>query len=158
MPSRSGRKHPNWGGARPGAGRKPRGARAGVPHTVRPRINTRIALHLRISLVPGLIDARQAAQARRLREVFGAGAERFGFRLLASRARGDAIDLLARASSARALGRGMKGLGVRLARGLNRLVRHKGHLFADRYQVCVDAADRRCPDRRWHERARAGSR
>src|SRR6185369_4653019 len=35
----------------------------------------------------------------------------------------------------RALGRGLQGLSIRIAKGINRLMRHHGHVFSDRYHA-----------------------
>ena len=50
---------------------------------------------------------------------------------------GDHLHLLVEAAGPGALGRGMKGLAVRLARGLNRLMRRRGAVFADHYHSHV---------------------
>jgi hypothetical protein len=50
---------------------------------------------------------------------------------------GDHLHLVAEAASTEALAVGMKGLCVRLARGLNRLLGRSGSVFADRYHVRV---------------------
>jgi hypothetical protein len=47
------------------------------------------------------------------------------------------IHLVCETQDERALGRAIKGLGVRLARGLNRLWRRTGRVIADRYHAHV---------------------
>jgi len=47
------------------------------------------------------------------------------------------LHLICEAEDARALGRGMKGLGVRIARGLNRVMDRRGAVIADRYHSRV---------------------
>ena len=43
------------------------------------------------------------------------------------------MHLVVEAPDERALARGMQGLGVRIAKALNRLMARKGHVFADHY-------------------------
>jgi len=51
-----------------------------------------------------------------------AGALRGGFRLVHYAVMGNHVHLLAEATDARALSRGMQGLGIRVARGLNQVM------------------------------------
>jgi hypothetical protein len=48
---------------------------------------------------------------------------------------GNHLHLLVEADDGRALSRGMQGLCVRVARAVNRAVRRRGSLFADRYHA-----------------------
>ena len=48
----------NWGGKRRGAGRKPKGERAGVSHAKRPEINPRHPLHVTLKLEAGISTLR----------------------------------------------------------------------------------------------------
>jgi REP element-mobilizing transposase RayT len=50
---------------------------------------------------------------------------------------GNHLHLLVEAAGPEALGRGMKGLAVRLARGLNRMMGRRGTVFADHYHSHV---------------------
>lgn len=49
-----------WGGRRPGAGRKPNGARAGVSHTARPAHLPRHPVHATLPALPGVGSLRAA--------------------------------------------------------------------------------------------------
>jgi REP element-mobilizing transposase RayT len=63
-----------------------------------------------------------------------AAAQRFGMRLCEFSVQGNHLHLVVEAADQAALGRGMKGLGVRLARGLNRVMDgRRGKVLADRY-------------------------
>jgi putative transposase len=66
-----------------------------------------------------------------------AGAARFGFRLVHYAVRGNEVQLLVEAPDRRALGRGMKGLGVRIARTLNRVMKRRGAVISDRYRAQI---------------------
>jgi REP-associated tyrosine transposase len=47
------------------------------------------------------------------------------------------IHLLAEAGGKQSLARGMKGLGVRVARGLNRRMQRRGRVLGDRYHARI---------------------
>jgi hypothetical protein len=60
-----------------------------------------------------------------------------GFRVVHFSAQGDHLHFLVEAENNRALSEGMQGLSVRLAKGLNRMMRGRGKVFADRYHAHV---------------------
>ena len=126
-----------WGGKRPGAGRKPESEKAGVPHAKREKISERFPLHVTLEVVKGLPSLRRKESHQELLRAFGAGGERFGFRLLHYSVQTNQVHLIAEAKHERALARGMQGLSIRVARGLNRLWRRSGKVFADRFHVQV---------------------
>ena len=64
---------------------------------------------------------------------FNAGRDRFGFRLIHYSVQANHLHLVVESESKESLARGMKGLEVRLARGLNRMMLRKGRVFAERY-------------------------
>jgi putative transposase len=102
-----------WGGARRGAGRKPKQDRAGVRHASRPLLEPRFPVH---------VTTRVAR-------------ERLGARIVHFSIQSNHIHLLVEAKDQVALGRAMKGFGVRVARRLNRLGDRKGRVIADRYHA-----------------------
>jgi REP element-mobilizing transposase RayT len=61
------------------------------------------------------------------------GGERFGFRVVHFAILRDHIHLIVEAVDRSALSKGMKGLGVRIARRLNRMMRRRGRVLVDRY-------------------------
>ena len=63
--------------------------------------------------------------------------ERFGLRVVEFSVMADHLHLFVEADSNLALSRGMQGLRVRIARGLNRLMGRRGAVFADRYHARV---------------------
>ncbi len=126
-----------WGGKRPGAGRKPKGLRAGVSHRNRPEFETPTAVFLTLRTsewVPSL-DAQEWQPA--LGKALDAGADRFGFKVLKYGVKGPCIHVLAEAESTYALFRGVQGLSIRIAKGLNAAMGSKGKFFADRYECQV---------------------
>ena len=121
------------GGKRPGAGRKPKGERAGVSHRNRAKLASRYPVHVTLKLERGLPRLRNKAAYRVLRRAFAGGNARDGFRLCEYSVQGNHVHLIVEAKDRTALSRGMQGLGVRIARGLNRLWGRAGRVFADRY-------------------------
>ena len=121
------------GGARPGAGRKPVGARAGVPHRARSPLASRFPVHVTVRVKEGLPPLRSKGVYAALRAAFCAGCDRFGFRLTQYSVQRDHIHMICEAKESRALARGMQGLLIRVAKGLNRLWERRGSVFGDRY-------------------------
>ncbi|MEW6073566.1 MAG: peptide MFS transporter [Planctomycetota bacterium] len=68
-----------------------------------------------------------------MRAAFAGGKERFGFRLIHYSVLANHLHLIGEAQNRRALSRGMQGLAVRIAKGLNRHWGRRGKVFADRY-------------------------
>ena len=98
-----------WGGRRPGAGRKPKGEKAGVPHAKREKVSARFPLHVTVQMMKGLPNLRRRESRRELVRAFAAGSERFGFRLLHYAVETNRVHLIAEAKHGRALARGMQG-------------------------------------------------
>ncbi|HVY46871.1 MAG TPA: hypothetical protein VHB21_13380, partial [Minicystis sp.] len=91
-----------WGGARPGAGRKPRGGRSGETHTARPELDARAPLHvtMRVAGVPSL---RSEVAMTALRRAFHDGRARTGFRLVHYAVQPNHLHFVVEAASAGAL-------------------------------------------------------
>jgi REP element-mobilizing transposase RayT len=121
------------GGARPGAGRKPRGEKAGVSHRTRAKLAGRFPVHVTVSLVRGLPGLRHGREYAVLRGAFAAGCDRFGFRLVHYAVLHDHLHLLVEAADRKSLSRGLQGLLIRVAKALNKLWARGGSVFADRY-------------------------
>src|SRR3954463_16705425 len=123
-----------WGGSRPGAGRKRGSGRRNVPHRPRRRFR-KGALHVTVRLRREVWNLRSHRCFRALRRSFAAGCVRFGFRLIHFSVQGNHLHMIVEAPDAVALGRAMKGLEVRMARALNKVMRRRGKVFADRYHA-----------------------
>src|SRR5688500_11409786 len=121
------------GGARPGAGRKPKDEVAGVSHATRAALASRFPVHATAKLSRGLPRLRRRAEYAALRAAFAAGCDRFGFRLAHYAVLNDHLHLVVEAADREALTRGMQGLMIRVAKALNRLWSRRGRVFADRY-------------------------
>ena len=90
-------------------------------------------MHVVMRLRAGLPSLRRKDPYRVLKKHFWRGCDRFGFRLVHYSVQANHLHFIVEARDKRALARGMNGLNVRLARGLNKLWDRKGRLFADRY-------------------------
>jgi putative transposase len=132
LPFRSGR-----GGARPGAGRKPKiPGRPGVDHRERAPLAKRFPVHVTLKLRSGLPRLRSRREYAALRAAFAAGCARNlagTFRLCHYAVLNDHLHLLCEAESRTALSRGLQGLLIRIAKALNKLWSRRGSVFADRY-------------------------
>lgn len=121
------------GGRRRGAGRKPKGAVAGVSHSTRARHLHRCPAHVTVKLRRGLPLLRRPSEYATLRRAFTKGADRFGFRLIHYAVLNEHMHFVVEAKDRRALTRGLQGLLIRIAKALNKLWRRKGKVFFDRY-------------------------
>jgi hypothetical protein len=66
-------------------------------------------------------------------KAFKKGNDRFGFRLVHYSVQGNHLHLITEADDRTALSRGLQGLGIRLARAVNRIHERRGTVFSDRY-------------------------
>src|SRR5262245_42560495 len=126
----------NWGGKRRGAGRKPKGARAGVSHAPRPRLATRFPVLVTMRLREGLRTLRSADAHAALKDAFSTSTKET-FRVVEYSVQTTHLHLLVEALDERALARGMLGLALRIVSRLNKLWERAGRLFADRYHARI---------------------
>jgi putative transposase len=130
-------KYRTWGGWRPGSGRKPKGERAGMSHLARPVLKPRFPVHVTWRFARGVWNLRSKQSFRELERAFFASANRFDVRLTKYSVQGNHVHLIVEAPDRVALGRGMKGLGVRIARRLNRMMGRRGRVLGDRYHLHI---------------------
>jgi REP-associated tyrosine transposase len=126
-----------WGGARKGAGRKRQSPLPKVPHRLRRKFR-KGTLHVTLRIRREVWNLRTHRCFRALQRAFAAGCERFGFRLVHFSVQGNhihTIHLIVEAPDAEALARAMKGLEVRMAKALNKVMDRRGPVFADRYHA-----------------------
>ncbi len=128
------------GGARPGAGRKPKHGRAGVRHRQRAALASRFPVHVTLKLRRGLPPMRRKATYAALRAAFAGGctggrtlAAGGAFRLCHYAILNEHLHLIVEARDRAALSRGLQGLLIRIARALNKHWSRKGSVFADRH-------------------------
>jgi len=123
-----------WGGWRPGAGRKKRtGARRTVPHRQREVLAARYPVHVTLKLKREIRSLRKKNRLQVLKRAFVGGCVREGFRIIDWSIQDDHIHLIAEANSESFLARGIQGFKVRVARGLNGHLGRRGAVFAERY-------------------------
>jgi REP element-mobilizing transposase RayT len=122
------------GGRRRGAGR-PKGHR--VSHLTRVRFPERFPLHVTLKIRADVGSLRTDKRFRRIQRAFRYGCDRFGMRMVEFSVQGNHIHLIVEAEDQKALARGMQGLAIRLAKGINRLSNRKGQIFSDRYHARV---------------------
>jgi REP element-mobilizing transposase RayT len=124
----------NWGGKRRGAGRKPKGRRAGVSHAKRPAHVGRDPVLVTQKMDLRLPLLRNEATHHVVADALAAGTKE-DFRVVEYSLQNDHLHLIVEAEDERALSRWLKGLFVRLARALNRLWGRMGNVFPDRYHA-----------------------
>ena len=124
----------DWGGKRRGAGRKPKGERAGVPHVKRAKLAMRIPVLVTMKLCEGLRTLRAKDVNALIRAAIAAG-RREDFRVVEYSLQETHIHALVEANDERSLSSSMNGLATRIARGLNGLWRRTGRVFAERYHA-----------------------
>ncbi len=125
----------SWGGKRKNAGRKPRGKRAGTPHTKRPAAPYYHPQHVTVRFADGLPTLRQELLVTALRRALRKGKERFGLRVVHYSIQSNHLHCVVEAADRRALSRGMRGLDIRMARAVNHALRRRGRVIGDRYHA-----------------------
>src|SRR6185312_11109195 len=125
-----------WGGKRAGAGRPPKGDRAGVPHVTRPSLSKQHPVHVTLKLQKGLPNLRTRKLAGVLFRAFAKTAEQRGARVVHFSIQNNHLHLIVEAYGRQALSKAMQGLKIRIAKRLNlKLGNRKGPVFADRYHA-----------------------
>jgi len=121
------------GGARAGAGRKPQGALAGVPHRSRAAHTVRFPVQITTRLKPGLPSLRRGGELAALRQAMAAGSQRTEFRVVHHTIQTNHLHLIVEAADRLRLSLGVRALLIRIARALNRLWARRGSVFGDRF-------------------------
>src|SRR6202011_2769242 len=126
---------PTWGGKRKGAGTKPAGARAGVPHVRRPPLSPHHPAHVTLRVLPHVWNLRSRRSFRAIGRTFVSSKERDGFRLVHFSVQGNHLHLIVEARDSGRLSSGMQGLATWIARRLNEVMGRRGKVFADRFHA-----------------------
>ncbi len=127
-----------WGGARAGAGRKRRpGAAPSVAHRRRERHAKAHPVHVTLRARRGLPPFRERVIAARIRERIGLAnrAAPESFRVVHFSVQRDHVHLVVEAADSRTLARGVQGLAIRVARGINAMLGKRGPVWGDRYHA-----------------------
>ncbi len=120
------------GGPRPGAGR-PRGPRPRVLHRERERIPGHCPVHVTLRVQAHLPSLRDGRFVHEFRRSLAEASERGNFRVAHYSLQGDHAHLIVEANGKEALANGMKSIGARLARAVNRVCRRAGPVLDGRY-------------------------
>ena len=126
-----------WGGKRKNAGRKPMGNKPKVPHAARPLLASRHPVHVTLKVARRIPNLRRSAMFAVIRRSLELGKERFAFRVVQFSVQVTHIHLLCEAKDKRALSRGLKGLAVRFAKSINKLLGTRGQVFPERYHARI---------------------
>ncbi|MBW2287044.1 MAG: transposase, partial [Deltaproteobacteria bacterium] len=124
------------GGPRPGAGRKPSG-RICERKKRRERFQGSKPVHVTLRFREGLPRLRNRRLVGELRRSFGEACERGDFRLVHYSVQHNHVPLLVEAEDQAALGRGMKSIGARISRAIQRVFGVTGRVLAQRYHAHV---------------------
>jgi REP element-mobilizing transposase RayT len=125
------------GGARDGAGRRPASNRPPVHHVKRPTVPKGSPAHVTLRVRRDVPSLRSRRFIRDLQSRLRAGCERGEFRVCHYSIQRDHVHLVVEAAGKGALGRGMKSVGIRLARTVNRVFGRKGPVLFGRYHLRV---------------------
>lgn len=128
---------PTWGGRRRGAGRKPAGERARAPHVVREGLRPYQPVHVTFRVAEHVWNLRSQRAYRVIHAGIRGAQRRPGFRVVHFSVQGNHLHLIVEADGARTFALRVRGLAVRLARGLNRMMGRSGPAFSDRYDAHV---------------------
>lgn len=123
-----------WGGRRAGAGREP-GRSPRVAHLRRARFASRHPCHVTLKVRNDVPSLRTATLVRELERSFRDSCERGDFRLVHYTIQSNHLHLVVEAAGTEALSRGMKSIGARVARAVNRVFGRRGPVLSDRYQM-----------------------
>jgi len=125
------------GGPRRKAGRPRVHARPPVHHVRRPRVASRFPCHVRLRVRSGVPSLRQKRFIRAFQRSLRRCCERGDFRVVHYSVQRTHVHLLVEAAGKQALGRGMKAVGARLARAVNRVFERRGPVLFGRYWLRV---------------------
>ena len=123
------------GGRRARSGRKPKGARAGVPHRPRVPIRKKTVVHVTAKLVREVRSLRRFKLAPAMRRAFAVTKKKDEFRMCQFSIQHDHLHLACEADSNQGLSRGMQGLAISFAKRVNRALGRKGKVFSDRFHA-----------------------
>ena len=130
------------GGKRRGAGRKPKGRRAGSPHKERPELKARHPVHVVLRVIAAVGNLRRRFTYKAIREATLTTAPRKDFRIVHLSIQRTHLHLIVEADNKTALASGMQGFQISAAKHLNAAIsrdrpgpRRRGAVFPDRYHA-----------------------
>jgi len=125
------------GGKRDGAGRKPTSKRAPVHHVRRPKVPVGSPAHVTLRVRRDVPSLRSRRFIREFQSRLRKGCERGEFRVCHYSIQRDHVHFVVESAGKEALGRGMKSVGIRLARAVNRVFERRGPVLFGRYHLRV---------------------
>jgi REP element-mobilizing transposase RayT len=133
------------GGKRKGAGRKPKGGRAGEAHKKRPKIGAKHGLHVVLRVEPAVGNLRRRDMYRAIRGASICAAVRARIRIVHISIQRTHVHMIVEAENKKVLARGMQGFQISAARLINTALgdgtrRRRGSVFVDRYHLVVLAS------------------
>ena len=130
------------GGKRRGAGRPPKGARAGSPHKARPFLHPRFPVHVTLRAIGAVGNLRRRSVYQAIREATITASRREDFRICHISIQHNHIHMIVEANGKDALATGMQGFQISAAKHLNAAIskgrpgpRRRGTVFPDRYHA-----------------------
>jgi REP element-mobilizing transposase RayT len=137
------------GGKRRGAGRPPKGPRAGSPHTERPFLHPRYPVHVTLRVIGAVGNLRRRCVYQAVREATLTTALREDFRIVHLSIQRTHVHLIVEAHDKAALARGMQGFQISAAQHLYAASskgkpgpRRRGAVFPDRYRAQIITSPR----------------
>ena len=124
------------GGARRGAGRKPKRQGRPIIHARRSEVTRHDVVHVSVRAVPGVRRLRSAAGYRAIRQAMLVCVGRPDFRIVHASIQGNHLHLLVEADDQQALARGLRAFMISAARRLNRAASRRGPVF-ERYHMTI---------------------
>jgi len=137
------------GGKRRGAGRHPKGQRAGAPHKARPVLHARYPVHVVLRVVAAVGNLRRRCVYQAIRQATLTTARREDFRIIHLSIQRTHVHLIIEANDRRALSSAMQGFQISAAKHLNAAIskgktgpRRRGTVFPDRYHAEIITSPR----------------
>jgi len=96
---------------------------------------SRFPSHVTLKVQAEVPSLRNVRLVREIEQSFAAACDRGTFRVVQYSIQNDHVHLIVEARGRAALGRGMKSIGARLARAVNRVYARTGAVLADRYHL-----------------------
>jgi len=118
-------------------GRPPKGKKAGVSHLRREELSRHHGVHVTLRTAAGVGYLRRQRVVSGIEEAFRQARIRFGMRIVHYSIQGNHLHLIVEAEDRESLAKGMQGLGIRVAKTLDRVFDRVGHVWADRYHSRV---------------------
>ena len=113
---------------------RPRGKR--VRHSQRERFPGRFPVHVTLRMAAWVYNLRSKRSYTVIRRAIFF-AHRTFFRIVDFSVQGNHLHLICEAADEKSLARGIQGLNIRIAKGLNKVMGRHGKVFADRYHVHI---------------------